>query len=416
MSNHITDLYKMKALTEKYSENISKGLSLPAGKLVKDMGFGILASGSCILSEISRSLNETITVKKTEERLSRGLNKLGENESLLDNLAPLVKPLVGMVPVFLCDGSDLAKPCGKAFEGLSRVHDGSTGEITKGYWTLEISALSEKSHTPIPVYDRVYSTLEKGFVSQNAELFKGLQKVRELYGNTGVFVHDRGYDGNKIYEHFFKNNMTFLIRANRDRDVIHKNKRLNILAAAEKYKGKCALKFKGFSLKTSLVPVSLPAFPGKNLTMVTVYGLGDEPLMLLTNYASNADKLSNLIAKLYLLRWRIEENFRFKKQSFGIENFRALSLRSIRALHRMAMLATAFVAILSAQREEKAIVARLVMLSKPIFEPTWTKFCKMFLHYAIASAISWLFARSRDALCRKLPKLRLSAQLVFPGY
>jgi len=416
MSNNITDLHQIKALAGRFCENISKSLKAPAQKFVKDMNFSILASQSCILSEISRSLNERITVKKTEERLSRGLNNLGENESLLDNLAPLVTPFIGDEPVFLCDNSDIAKTCGKAFEGLSRVHDGSTGEITKGYWTLEISALSEKSHTPIPVYDRLYSTNEKGFVSQNAELFRGLQKVRELYGNAGIFVQDRGYDGNNIYEYFFKNDMTFLIRANRDRDVILKNKRLNILAAAQKYKGKCVLKFKGFSLKTSLIPISLPAFPDKNLTMVTVYGLSDEPLMLLTNYSSDENRLSNLIAKLYFLRWRIEENFRFKKQSFGIEKFRVLSLRSIRALHRLAMISTAFVAILSAQREDKAIIARLVKISKPIFEPSWAKFCKMFLHYSIASAISLLFTRSRVPLVRKNPPFRHSAQLVLPGY
>ena len=97
--------------------------------------------------------------------------------------------------------------------------------------------------------------------------------------------------------------------------------------------------------------------------------------------------------KLYLRRWRIEENFRFKKQSFGIEKFRVLSLKSIRALHRIAMLAAAVVAILSAKRTEKALVPRLVTFAKPIFPPNVKEYLRLFLHYRIAAGIAWLLSK-----------------------
>jgi len=36
--------------------------------------------------------------------------------------------------------------------------------------------------------------------------------------------------------------------------------------------------------------------------------------------------------KVYLMRWRIEKFYRFKKQQFGVENLRVGSLKSIRNL------------------------------------------------------------------------------------
>ena len=44
------------------------------------MIYGILSSGSCLLSEIGRNLNEEISLKKTIDRLSRNLNALNDQE------------------------------------------------------------------------------------------------------------------------------------------------------------------------------------------------------------------------------------------------------------------------------------------------------------------------------------------------
>ena len=47
--------------------------------------YGISESGSCHLSKISRALKEDITLKKTIERLSRGLDSFTDGEELLNN-------------------------------------------------------------------------------------------------------------------------------------------------------------------------------------------------------------------------------------------------------------------------------------------------------------------------------------------
>ena len=75
----------------KFSEKISKNLSRPQFKFVSQMMFGILSSQSCMLSEISRKLDEKTTLKKVIDRLSRNLNKFNESEKLFEQYLYAVK-------------------------------------------------------------------------------------------------------------------------------------------------------------------------------------------------------------------------------------------------------------------------------------------------------------------------------------
>ena len=348
MNNYSTQLHGLKREIFGFCEKICRGLQpKQKQKLVEDVVFGVAAVQSCLLSEIARGFNEEIALKKTIERLGRGLMSFDGIDTLRDNFAGLAKEHLSKTPAFLIDLSDIAKPHGKAFEGLAKVRDGSTKELVPGYWTLEIAALSARTHAPIPVYDRVFSSIEDGYVSQNAELFTALDRLTETFGSQGVHVFDRGNDSNNIYEYLLRENLSFIVRADKQRHLPHKGKTKNILDIAGEYKGKCNLKIRGVPCKTSIISVKLPAFPDKALNLVTVYGLGEEPLMLLTNLNSTDSKLSNAIAKAYLLRWRVEENFRFKKQQFAMEGFRVRKLTAIRALHRIVTILVGFTALLS---------------------------------------------------------------------
>lgn len=51
----------------------------------------------------------------------------------------------------------------KKMEALSDVRDGSTGEIKKGYLTIEAAVLAKGSKMPLPVYEKVFSVEEKTF-------------------------------------------------------------------------------------------------------------------------------------------------------------------------------------------------------------------------------------------------------------
>lgn len=83
---------------------------------------------------------------------------------------------------------------------------------------------------------------------------------------------------------------------------------------------------KKIECKISYIPVQLCEFPNKNLVLVVVYGFGVQPMLLLTNLdISEKKKLCMIATKVYLMRWRIEEYFKFKKQQFGLEDLRVLA-------------------------------------------------------------------------------------------
>ena len=68
-----------------------------------------------------------------------------------------------------------------------------------------------------------------------------------------------------------------------------------------------------------------------------VYGFGKNPMLLVTNLeiqeTFQKKKLCIIVTKVYLMRWRIEEYFRFKKQQFNFEDLRVMSLNPIRNLN-----------------------------------------------------------------------------------
>ena len=70
--------YEIKRDLANFSEKISNGLKRPQSKFLLQMIYGILAGNKLHLSEIARSLNENITLKKTIDRLSRNLSAFKE--------------------------------------------------------------------------------------------------------------------------------------------------------------------------------------------------------------------------------------------------------------------------------------------------------------------------------------------------
>jgi len=97
------------------------------------------------------------------------------------------------------------------------------------------------------------------------------------------------------------------------------------------------LKFKnklGFEAdcKISIIPIKLPCRPNDDMNLVVCYGFGKTPLMLITDLKSEDRRLAVAVTKVYLMRWRIEEFYRFKKQQLDFGGFSVRSLNSIRTL------------------------------------------------------------------------------------
>lgn len=102
--------YEIKRDFTNFSQKISKGLKRPQEKFVHQMIYGILAGNKLHLSEIARSLKESITLKKTIDRLTRNLNAFDDKDSLLHNYLTLVKRHVkDDYTDIIIDNSDIAK-------------------------------------------------------------------------------------------------------------------------------------------------------------------------------------------------------------------------------------------------------------------------------------------------------------------
>ena len=390
----------------RFSEAISDGLTRPELKFISQLIYGMLAAQSCHLSKIARVLGENISLKKTIDRLSRNLSVFKDRDKLLDNAVNKHKSCLSSTTVLLVDGGDITKPCSPKMQYIGRVHDGSTGGCGDGYWTLSVTALTPEKKMPIGVYSTVYSASEPGFVSEDDEVIKALNFTRKHFDKSCIKAFDRGYDGNIYYENLIKHKDNFIIRAKKNRDVIFKDGKINILELASRYKGKQKLPFRKkngvrVTCKVSIVPIKLPCKPNKELNLVVCNGLGKTPLMLITNLKSNDTRLAVAIVKVYLMRWRIEEFYAFKKQQFGLEDLRVRSLNSIRNLDLLLTIAMGYIGFMSAKGDNQKIVMELIHESKRIYDTP------KFFYYALADGMFTVFARATPGfshLLRKKPK------------
>ena len=385
-------------------------MSRPDSKFVSQMIFGILSGQSCHLSKIARALHEPISVKKVIDRLSRNLNEFSEGFQLQENYLAEVKGCLSDRAVLVIDDGDITKPCSKKLECLGRVKDGSTGGYGLGYHTLEVTALTPEQKTPISVYSRIYSAQEPDFVSADMEVLKALSFLGRHFKRNTIRAFDRGFDANVYYEYLIDHKEKFVIRSKKNRDVIYKGERVNILKAAGHYKGKYSLKYKKkggrvVDCKISIAPIRMCCRPDVELNLVICHGFGYDPMLLITNLKSDDPRLAVTVTKVYLMRWKIEEYYGFKKQQFAFEDFRVRSLKSIRNLNLLLTIAIGRIGILSEKSAEKPVVMNLIHISKRINK------APKFKLYAIADGLFAVLAASKTGILSIMKKKPLDKQL-----
>ena len=415
MTNYSTLGHNLKRGIFNFCEKVATGLHRPVQKFIADMVYGLISGKSCHLTEMARKLNENIALDKTVERLSRNLMNFDGERTATENYMNTVKPHFDSRTVLIIDDGDVSKPYSSKLEGICKVKDGSSGEITDGYWSAGVSALTAEHKQPIPVYSRIYSTKEQEYVSNNAETIKSLEFLSSYFLKTNIRALDRGYDGAYIFDYFIPRSESFIVRMKGNRNVIHKGETVLLGKVAQKYKGKFNLKFeaqdgKKATCKISIAPVALPAYPDVQLNLVVCNGLGKEPLMLLTNVDSNDPRLCVTITKVYLMRWRIEEYYRFKKQGFRFEKFLVRSLKSIRNLDLMLTIAIGYIGILSEKIDESIEVREIIEASKRLYG------LSKFTFYAISDGLSVIFSKSYTGILAFFRITPPSSQLLMRGW
>jgi len=399
---------RLKAQLTKFSTELCEGLSRPLEKFVGQMLFGIQAGQDVKLSNIARSLKEEIPLIKTEDRLSRNLRAVELEAELTPQLAKMASERVGGNTVLCLDLSDIRKEYAQKMEYLAPVHDGSTGEVHAGYWLCDITGAEVNGSEIVPVYQKLYSAEAKDFTSENVEVLAGVDLVRAHTQGRGIWAVDRGGDRKKLLEPLLDRQERFVIRSTGKRFVVDRKK---IKRSVAELGARCRLRHqariiqiqdgqeKTYDLHYGVERIRLVG-RDEQLHLVVISGFGEEPMLLLTNALEGARDSQSLwwIAQIYLTRWKIEETFRFIKQSYNLEDIRVMKYQRLKNLVVLVTAAAYFAATFLGQKMKLRILCeKLLIISQRFFG------IPPFRFYALADGIKKILSQTSPNLPEQVP-------------
>jgi len=197
----------------------------------------------------------------------------------------------------------------------------------------------------------------------------------------------------------------FILRANQNRVVCHHGVITKTDAVASRIDCSYTMRFSSKTGNKSICRIGItevifPRMKNLRLKLVVCRNFGDDPLVLYTNIDEPAEDIAERVVRAYLMRWRIEEMYAFKKQRLHFEDFRVRSLASIRALDLLVTAAIGYIGVMAAKVDESVRSARLIYISKRI--QSYHKFIRntKFYYYALLDGITSVFASLRHGIPR----------------
>lgn len=396
----VTVASKVRSQIARFSGNLSAGLGKVAQRAVHEIVYGVHSRGSVLLSEIARSLDESVPVKQTIERLGRQLGRVQTRQGVQENLLALAAPRVDAQTLLILDLTDIIKPYAEKMQYLATVRDGSTDELGRGYECCQVVAAKRGRAEVVPLYQELYSPRAPDFVSENEQILRAIESVNAATCGRGMWVMDRGADRRKLFEPLLDAERAFLVRLRGDRHLEDKQQERR---AAEELARRCVLSYKEtvvrenekrgrvVHLRFGALPVRLPE-RSEPLTLVVVRGFGKKPMMLLTSLRVGRSRASVWrIVESYLARWRVEETIRFLKQSYQLEDIRVLRYERLRTMAALVMACGFFTcAVLGKKIRLRILAQHILTASRRIFG------IPEFRYYALADGIRQaLFGSSR---------------------
>lgn len=136
----------------------------------------------------------TGTPKKKEERLSRHLIQEDMTEKINHAILNDAKKYITNRTLIVTDPTDLQKRYAKKMEGLSKVYDGTKGDVgdNLGYSGVAIVACNPESREMMPLHLSFWSGREEGFKSDTDKVYGA---IRNVIGRKGIHVFDRNCSG-----------------------------------------------------------------------------------------------------------------------------------------------------------------------------------------------------------------------------
>lgn len=380
-----------------FSGELSQSFSKTEKRFIHEMIYGIQARQSVRLSEIARSLNEDIQLKKTIDRLSSRLARKGMAEEITERVVRHGKNRIKENTLLIVDPTDITKRYAERMEYLARVRDGSDKVIGNGYWVMEVIAAEAGERDVVPLYQSLYSQKSPEFESENAEVLQAIDTVCNYTGDAGIWVIDRGGDRGEIIHPLLENSRKFIIRMRGDRHVLFHGKRRSMeevargcpLVYADRVVKETKGKEEAYNLEYGYRKIKLPGYE-KPLYLLVVKGFGAKPLILLTTIELRKKRsLLWWVLESYLTRWRIEETIRFIKQSYQLEDVRVLTYERLRNMMALVLAAVHFAAVYLGRRPKLEIMSVHIMkAAKRIFGIPDFRF------YALADGIGRILDRA----------------------
>jgi hypothetical protein len=360
------------------------------------MVYGIQASESVLLTEVGRTLEEDIPLRKTEYRLSRNLQRPELEDTVQNNLLRMAAPRVGKDTLLIVDPSDISKKYAKKMEHLATVRDGSEHDLARGYWTLHIIGCEVDSEGMVPLYQRLWSADAPGFTSENEEILRGIDAVATHVGRRGIYVYDRGGDRINLFGPILDRKFRFLFRLVGNRNLLCNGQTM----LAEEAAWTCPMlhsktivrlengEEKLRTLHFGIRRVYLPERP-EPLSLLVIRGFGEQPLMLLTNEPlTRSFKCLWWMVRAYIKRWAIEETIRYCKTCYDLENVRVLNYQGLQNLMPLVLAAMFFAACLLDHDVRLRVMAGYVeQAAKRLFG------IPDFKYYALADGLRAIFSR-----------------------
>ena len=364
--NTLNDILKDEIVN--YIKDITKGLGKVDTHFVSDTFTGILKYNSVILSDIVRQTGN-INIKKGVERLERHLDSFDDIKNiLLINYINMVKPYINNRHLYFVDRGDIVKDDNTKFENKGLVLDGSDSHtIKQGYQINEISTI-DHNNQPISLVSELRSSKDDDYKSDNDLWLQHMNYVNSIYGK-GTFIMDRWYDSAIIMEKVLEMGSDFIIRAKYlDRNVYLNGEKATISNIVKHTKGKYKYVSKDYqNLKVSYKPITIKSKDAKSLasktiTMVVVKGfvtdkrtLNEAYMVLLTSRKVSGKDQALQVVRDYALRWKIEENFKYKKQQFSFEKIKVRRYKRIQALNTLLTYVMFFSNVINMKAIGKAI-------------------------------------------------------------
>ena len=393
------------------------------------MLFGIQAARDTLVSEIARSLQEDILAKKTQERLEHHLQADGLDDKIHGSLLCDAASSIHEDTLIIIDPTDVQKPYAEKMPYLAKVWDGSKGKVgdNLGYTLCMAIACENGCRRIVPPMLRLWSSVHPEYASENDEVCQIVGQIASATNRRGIFVYDRGGDGDNMFKFYIDHGYDFIVRLAGDRNLLNwGGKTKDSMVLAEALARQCTLRYEdsvlckshntvhNIRIKYGSMPVRLPVRPEAELRLVVVkWPKGEKPMMLLTTLdAVRTRKALWEVVQGYITRWRVEETIRYIKQSYRLEHMRLLDYQRQKNMAALVVAVSYFAAAwLGRKVKLEALANHVAKVSRKMYE------APEFFYYAIADGLRWLFVchgrwRGLDCVREKHGDLQMEFELL----